>query len=56
MLNFVTEETALQAYRQLVSLNLQSWRPEVAEWLHSDDAAPQLKQLLAAVPCSSTVH
>ena len=47
---------ALLAYQQLMQLNLESWRPEVAEWLHSEEAEPVLKDLLVAVPCASTIH
>ena len=49
-------EASIQAYLQLIALNLGSWKPQVAEWLHSEDAAPELKELLAMVPCSPTVH
>jgi hypothetical protein len=49
-------EAALLAYQQLMQLNLESWRPEVAEWLHSEDAEPVLKDLLVAVPCARTMH
>lgn len=49
-------DVALQAYRQLVQLNLDSWKPEVAEWLHSAEAEPVLKDLLIAVPCPPTFH
>lgn len=49
-------ESAVQAYLELISLNMRSWRPEVSEWLHSDASAPALGELLAAVPCSPTVH
>ena len=47
---------AMLAYQRLLHLNWESWKPEVAEWLHSEDAAPVLKDLLAAVPCSVTLH
>lgn len=47
---------AIQAYLELVSLNMKSWRPEVAQWLHSEDAKGKLEQLLAVVPCSETIH
>ena len=47
---------SVQAYRQLIELNLQSWKPEVADWLHSEDAGPVLESLLAHVPCSVTMH
>jgi hypothetical protein len=47
---------AIKAYLDLVALNMGSWRPEVAKWLHSEDAEPSLRSLLAAVPCSPTVH
>ena len=49
-------EAALLAYQQLMQLNLESWRPEVAEWLHSEAAEPVLKDLLLAVPCARTIH
>ena len=47
---------AAQAYLELVALNMRLWRPEVANWLHSEDAESSLRQLLAAVPCPPTVH
>ncbi|MEE4185997.1 MAG: hypothetical protein V2J12_09545 [Gammaproteobacteria bacterium] len=47
---------SLEAWRQLVALNLQRYQPEVTDWLHSDEAQPVLQQLLANVPCSMTVH
>jgi hypothetical protein len=49
-------DAAINAYLRLMELNMASWKPQVAEWLHSDDAAPSLKQLLALVPCSPTLH
>jgi hypothetical protein len=47
---------SIQAYIELIALNMRSWRPEVSAWLHSDASAPALGELLAAVPCSPTVH
>lgn len=47
---------AIQAYLELLELNLGAWKPQVSEWLHSEDAEDSLKQLLAIVPCSPTVH
>ena len=47
---------ALKAYEELVRLNLDAWKPEVAEWLHSEEAEPALKELLEAVPCSPVMH
>ena len=47
---------SLYAYQQLLELNMQTWRPEVTEWLHSDEAEPVLAQLLINVPCSPTLH
>lgn len=47
---------AVHAYLKLIELNMTSWRPQVAEWLHSADAEEPLKQLLANVPCSATIH
>lgn len=49
-------DAAIHAYLKLIELNLASWQPEVAEWLHSEDAKTQLRELLANVPCSPTVH
>jgi hypothetical protein len=47
---YVSEEM-LQAYRRLIQLNLESWRPEVNDWLHSEEAEPELIKLLTIVPC-----
>ena len=47
---------AIHAYLKLIELNMASWKPQVAEWLHSEDAGPSLKKLLAVVPCSATIH
>ncbi len=47
---------ATHAYLELVALNMRLWRPEVADWLHSDEAHAPLMQLLTVVPCSPTVH
>jgi hypothetical protein len=49
-------EAAIHAYLRLIELNLGSWKPQVAEWLHSEEAEAPLKELLAMVPCSPTVH
>jgi hypothetical protein len=49
-------EAAVHAYFELIALNMRSWQPEVAAWLHSDAGAAALGQLLAVVPCSPTVH
>ncbi len=49
-------QAAVLAYQRLLQLNWESWKPEVAEWLHSEDAEPVLQELLGAVPCSATVH
>lgn len=49
-------QASILAYQQLLQLNWESWKPEVAQWLHSEDAEPALRELLAAVPCSRTVH
>ncbi len=49
-------EAVIQAYRRLVQLNMESWKPEVNNWLHSEEAEPVLEELLAMVPCSGTVH
>ena len=49
-------DEAIHAYLELIELNMRSWRPEVAAWLHSEDAKLALRELLAAVPCSPTLH
>lgn len=56
METFELPDAAINAYLRLIEINMASWKPQVAEWLHSDDAAPSLKQLLALVPCSPTLH
>ena len=47
---------SVQAFRQLLALNLQLEKPEVNEWLHSEEAEPVLAQILINVPCSETLH
>jgi len=47
---------AVNAWYQLMQLNLTSHQPKVVEWLHSEDADPVLKQLLVHVPCAGAVH
>ena len=47
---------SVEAYRQLMALNLQSWKPEVADWLHSEEAEVVLAQILLYVPCPKTLH
>lgn len=49
-------DAAIRAYLRLIELNLGSWRPQVAEWLHSSEAEAPLKELLLMVPCSPTLH
>ena len=49
-------QAAVHAYFELIALNMRSWQPDVAAWLHSDQSAAALGQLLAMVPCSPTVH
>ena len=50
------EEAAMIAHRQLYILNLESWRPEVEDWLHSAEAQPELEKLLEVVPCHGGIH
>jgi hypothetical protein len=47
---------SIEAYRQLLALNLKLYKPEVTIWLHSEDAEPVLTQILVNVPCSETLH
>jgi len=46
----------MRAWQRLLQLNLEAWKPEVAEWLHSEAAQPELREFLALVPCSTTLH
>ena len=50
------QQAMLQAYQQLVQLNLTLHKPEVEQWLHSEDAEPALKELLENVPCFGHIH
>lgn len=52
----ILSREAIHAYLELIELNMRSWRPEVAAWLHSEESTEQLAQLLSIVPCSPTVH
>ena len=56
MLTAFAPEAAIQAFQRLIRLNMESWKPEVADWLHSEDAELVLKELLETVPCSGIVH
>ena len=47
---------AIHAYFKLIELNMTSWRPQVAQWLHSADAEEPLKELLVHAPCPATIH
>ena len=47
---------SVYAWQQLQDLNLQLNKPDVADWLHSEEASPVLATLLANVPCSVTEH
>jgi hypothetical protein len=49
-------EASIDAYLQLIELNLGSWQPNVSAWLHSQEAEATLKKLLEMVPCSPTLH
>ena len=51
-----TPLAAILAYQQLMQLNLELYKTEVADWLHSEDAGPALKELLVNVPCAGHVH
>ena len=55
-MDYYLPPASVQAYRQLIELNFQSWKPEVTDWLHSEDAEPVLETLLVHVPCSETLH
>jgi hypothetical protein len=46
----------INAHFQLMALNFGSWKPDVEQWLHSEDAQAPLRELLANVPCSPTIH
>ena len=47
---------AVQAYLRLIELNMGSWKPQVAAWLHSQEAEAPLRELLVMIPCSPTLH
>ena len=52
----VIPQASVEAYRQLLVLNLESWKPEVADWLHSKEAKAVLADILLHVPCAPTIH
>ena len=49
-------EAAVAAYRRLVEVNLGTASRETQDWLHSEDAQPALRELLAVFPCPETLH
>jgi hypothetical protein len=56
MVTAYAPESIILAYQRLIQLNMESWKPEVADWLHSEDAEPVLKELLAVIPCVGSIH
>lgn len=56
METFKIPAVSVQAYIRLLELNLGAWKPDVENWLHSAEANAELRELLAFVPCSPTVH
>jgi hypothetical protein len=54
--NIAIPAASVQAYLRLLELNLGAWKPDVENWLHSEEASPALRELLAFVPCSPTLH
>jgi len=49
-------QAVILAYQQLIQLNLELYKPEVANWLHSEEAEPALKEMLVNVPCAGNIH
>ena len=49
-------QAVINAHFRLIALNMGSWKPEIDEWLHSEEAESDLQELLANVPCSPTIH
>ena len=49
-------QAVILAYQQLIKLNLELYKPEVADWLHSEEAEPVLKAMLVHVPCAGNIH
>jgi len=49
-------EEALQAWVELLQLNLTLHQPKVEAWLHSEEADPILKELLINVPCPAVIN
>lgn len=49
-------KAVMQAYQKLVRLNLELHKPEVEQWLHSDDSQPELKEMLENLPCLGEIH
>ena len=47
---------SVEAWRQLLAINLQLCKPEVTDWLHSEEAEPVLQQILVNIPCSEILH
>ena len=56
MVTTYAPEAVIAAYQRLIQLNLESGKPEVTAWLHSSETAPELREFLALVPCSATIH
>ena len=48
---FVHEE-AMKAQFALLVINFSSWRPDISQWLHSEDSETSLREVLQYAPCT----
>ena len=45
-------EEVMRAHFTLLAINFASWKPDVKQWLHSEDSEGSLKELLQHAPCT----
>ena len=46
----------MEAYQLLIHLNLELHKPEIRAWLHSEESAPELREMLENLPCLGETH
>ncbi len=48
---FVHEEI-MKAQLALLVINFSSWKPDISQWLHSEDSETSLREMLQYAPCT----
>lgn len=52
MESIFVHEGAMKAQLALLAINFSSWRPDINQWLHSEDSETSLREVLQHAPCT----